>query len=209
MTLTTRRWAELFILFIALPIIMAFAIHPSRMWTVLLSSGALAIVLLHFTDTFRWNSRLQGRVHWRQTLALGAITLAIACGLCWWLLPDRLFLLIRERPLLLPVLAIAYPLILVLSQELIFRPLFFKRYGDLFRAQSHAITANAFLFSFAHLMYFHWVVFAMTFIGSFIFARGYLRGSFPQAMADHSITGLAIFASGLGWLFFSGGNVAQ
>jgi hypothetical protein len=58
-------------------------------------------------------------------------------------------------------------------------------------------------------MYFHWVVFAMTFIGSFIFARGYLRGSFPQAMADHSITGLAIFASGLGWLFFSGGNVAQ
>ena len=91
MTLTTRRWAELFILFIALPIIMAFAIHPSRMWTVLLSSGALAIVLLHFTDTFRWNSLLQGRVHWRQTLALGAITLAIASELCWWLLPRSPF----------------------------------------------------------------------------------------------------------------------
>ena len=209
MTLTTRRWAEIAILFVALPIIMAFAIHPTRMWTVLLSSAALAIILLHFTDTFRWNSLTEGTVNWRQTLALGAITFAVACALCWWLLPDRLFLLIRERPLLLPVLAIDYPIILVLPQELIFRPLFFKRYGHLFATQNHAITANACLFSFAHLMYFHWVVFLMTFIGSFIFARGYLRGSFPQAMADHSIAGLAIFASGLGWLFFSGGNVVQ
>ena len=203
------RWAELLILFVALPIVMAFAIQPTRMWAVLLSAGALAIILLHFTDEFRWDDLTIGPVKWRQTLALGMITFGVACALCWWLLPDRLFLLLRERPVLLPVLVIVYPLVLVLPQELIFRPLFFKRYGALFQSENMAIAANACLFSFAHLMCFHWVVFLMTFIGSFIFARGYLRGSFPQAMADHSITGLAIFASGLGWLFFSGGNVVQ
>jgi hypothetical protein len=203
------RWFELLILFVALPVVMAFGIDPSRMWTVLLSSGALAVVLLNFTEGFKWSSLLVGRVKWPQTLALGGVTLVVASILCWWLLPDRMFLLIRERPLLLPILAIAYPLILVLPQELIFRPMFFKRYGHLFGTENQSIWANAILFSFAHLMYFHWVVFVMTFVGSFIFARGYLRGSFPQAIADHSIAGLAIFASGLGWLFFSGGNVVQ
>jgi len=30
-----------------------------------------------------------------------------------------------------------------------------------------------------------------------------------QTIALHSIAGIAIFASGLGWLFYSGGNLAQ
>jgi len=205
----TLRWIELAVLFVGLPLIMAFAIDPTRMWTVLISSGVLALILLHYTDEFRWGDLLRGGIDWKQTAALGVVTLIAATILCWVLLPDRLFILLLEMPLFLPILAIAYPIILVLPQELIFRPLFFKRYGHLFGTENIAIFANAVLFSFAHLMYFHWVVFLMTFIGSFIFARAYLRGSFPQAMADHSIAGLMIFLSGLGWLFYSGGNVVQ
>ena len=203
------RWLELLILFIGMPIVMAYAINPSNMWIVLLTSGAVAIGLLHFTADFTWRSLRQGRINWRATAILAIVTLITASILCWWLLPDHLFQLMSERPSLLLFLAIAYPIILVLPQELIFRPLFFKRYGTLFGGETQAIWVNAVLFSFAHLMYFHWIVFAMTFIGSFIFARGYLRGSFPQAMVDHSIAGLMIFASGLGWLFYSGGNVVQ
>ena len=203
------RWLELLILFIGMPIVMTYAINPSNMWIVLLTSGAVAIGFLHFTTGFTWRSLRQGRINWRATAILAIVTLITASILCWWLLPDHLFQLMRERPYLLPFLAIAYPIILVLPQELIFRPLFFKRYGTLFGGETQVIWANAVLFSFAHLMYFHWIVFAMTFISSFIFARGYLRGSFPQAMVDHSIAGLMIFASGLGWLFYSGGNVVQ
>tara|TARA_R110002096_G_scaffold119038_5_gene257775 strand:- start:3520 stop:4134 length:615 start_codon:yes stop_codon:yes gene_type:complete len=203
------RWLELAILFVGLPIVMAYAIDPSWMWIVLLSAGLVAIVLLYFTEGFTWHSLRQGTINWRASAILGIVTLVIASVLCWWLLPDRLFFLARERWYLLPILAVAYPIILVLPQELIFRPLFFKRYGGLFGNETQAIWVNAILFSFAHLMYFHWVVFAMTFVGSFIFARGYLRGSFPQAMLDHSIAGLMVFVSGLGWLFYSGGNVAH
>lgn len=205
----TIRWIELLALFVGLPIIVALFVDPTKMWTILLSAGAVSIVLLHLTDGFRWRSLLDGQINWRAAFALGGITLIASTVLCWWLLPDRLFLLVRERPLFLPVLAIAYPIILVLPQELIFRPLFFKRYGHLFPTQNVAILVNAILFSLAHLMYWHWVVLLLTFIGSFIFARGYLRGSFKQALVDHSIAGLMIFVSGLGWLFYSGGNVVQ
>jgi hypothetical protein len=203
------RWWELLALFVGLPIVMAYAIDPSNMWIVLISSGVLAVGLLHCTDNFAWRSLRRGQINWRATALLAVVTFVVASVLCWWLLPDRLFLLIRERPYIIPLLAVVYPVVLVLPQELIFRPLFFKRFSTLFRSESQACWANAFLFSFAHLMYFHWVVFAMTFIGSFIFARSYLRGSFPQAMLDHSVAGLMIFASGLGWLFYSGGNVVQ
>lgn len=209
MTKQTQRWIEMIVLFVGVPLVMAFAIHPTRMWTVLIGSGVLAFVLLQTTADFRWRDLLRGGINWKQTAALGIVTLISATLLCWILLPDRLFMILREFPLFLPVLAIGYPIMLVLPQELIFRPLFFKRYGDLFGSENMAIFVNAVLFSFAHLMYFHWVVFLMTFVGSFIFARAYLRGSFPQAMADHSIAGLVIFASGLGWLFYSGGNVVQ
>ena len=203
------RWIELIALYVGLPVFVAFFVDPTKMWTVLLTAGAVSVVLLHVTNGFRWRDLRDGQIEWRSFWLLGLITLVVGTALCWWLIPDRLFLLVRERPLFLPLLAVAYPLILVLPQELIFRPLFFKRYAHLFPSQNVAIWVNAVLFSLAHLMYWHWVVLLLTFIGSFIFARGYLRGSFKQAFADHSIAGLMIFISGLGWLFYSGGNVVQ
>jgi membrane protease YdiL (CAAX protease family) len=107
-------------------------------------------------------------------------------------------------------IAILYPIFLVIPQELIYRALFFERYGYLFSSQRQAIFINALLFSFGHLMYWHIVVWFMTFIGSFIFSYAYLRpNGFMQTIALHSIAGIAIFASGLGWLFYSGGNLAQ
>lgn len=203
------RWAELIVLFVGGPIVMALFIDPSRMWTVLIGSGVLGIVLLNRTAGFEWDSLRRNVINWRGFVLLGILVLAVASVLCWWLLPERLFLIFREYPVFIFVLAIAYPIILVIPQELIYRVLFFKRYGDLFASERTAIFVNAVLFALAHLMYWHWVVFAMTFIGSFIFARNYLRGSFLEAVAYHSIAGLMIFASGLGWLFYSGGNVVQ
>lgn len=203
------RWAELILLFIGVPVILALLLPPDRMWIILLASTALGIFLLHQTDGFAWRRLWSGRIDWAATALLGVVTLGAAASLCWWLLPEHLFRILRTMPWFIPVLSIGYPILLVLPQEIIFRPLFFERYGALFANQTIAVWVNAVLFAFAHLMYWHWVVFLLTFIGSFIFARAYLRGSFPHAVALHTIAGLMIFLSGLGWLFYSGGNVAQ
>lgn len=202
-------WAEFLLLFLGVPLVLALALDPQQMRYVLIGSALLGAFLLAITPSFRWVSLIEGRVSWTGFFVLGFVTLIVSVILCMLLLPERLFLILTEMPLLVPILAIGYPIILVLPQELIFRPLFFERYGKLFRSETQAIWINAGLFSFAHLMYWHWVVFLLTFVGSFIFTRSYLRGSFPEAIAYHSIAGLMIFMSGLGWLFYSGGNVAQ
>ncbi|MCP5071723.1 MAG: CPBP family intramembrane metalloprotease [Rhodobacteraceae bacterium] len=203
------RWAELLVLFVAVPAVLALLLPPGAMYPVLIGAGLLGVCLLHVTDGFSWRE-LFGPVFVVPALVFGAITLVLATGLCLWLLPDRLLFLPRFAPVMLLLIAALYPLLLVLPQELIYRPLFYCRYGRLFRSENQAVWANATLFSFAHLMYWHWVVFTLTFVGSFIFSNAYLRqNSFPQALVLHAAAGIAIFASGLGWLFYSGGYVAQ
>ncbi len=203
------RWLELLALFVAGPLVLALALPPSAMYPALIAACIVGAVLLHFTPGFRWRS-LSGSIQLKAVALFGVITLLLASLLCLWLLPERLFFLPRQNPAILLMIAAAYPLILVLPQEVLYRPLFYRRYGHLFGSQNRAVWANAVLFSLAHLMYWHWLVFLLTFIGSFVFSHAYLKqNSFPQALALHSVAGVMIFASGLGWLFYSGGNVAQ
>lgn len=208
-TYPVTRWVEFSVLFVAMPLVLALVLPPSAMYGVLTAGGVVGLILLHLTPGFRWRELL-GPVAVMPALVLGGVTFVAASALCWVVLPDRLWLLLTgERPAILLMIALLYPPVLVLPQELIFRPLFFRRYGGLMPAGS-AVWVNAAVFSLAHLMYWHWVVLTLTFVGSVIFARSYLQGrGFVQAVLLHSVAGIAIFASGLGWLFFSGGYVAQ
>ncbi|WP_245999076.1 CPBP family glutamic-type intramembrane protease [Paracoccus methylarcula] len=90
-----------------------------------------------------------------------------------------------------------------IAARLIFRPLFFHRYGSLLPEGRGAIAINALIFSFAHLMYWSWVVAAMTFVGGWIFARAYLRHGFPAAWILHAVAGNLLFAVGMGYYFWS------
>ena len=204
-----RLWAEVILLFLAVPLVLAFFLPPSALYPVLGAATIVGIILLHLTPGFTWRSLL-GLVHWGQVAGFGVLVFAVASALCAWLLPDRVWFLLRnENLVIIAMLTLLYPPILVFPQELVFRPLFFERYGSLFRSEAQRHGVNALLFSLAHLMYWHWVVLLLTFVGSFVFSMAYRRVSFLQAMALHSIAGIAVFASGLGWFFYSGGHVVQ
>lgn len=202
------RVAECFALFIGVPLVLALLLPPSAMYPVLTLAGLAGMALLHVTPGFEWRDLL-GPVRLLPVLTFGALTFAVASALCWVILPDRFWFLIQSQPSILIMIAFLYPPFLVLPQEIIYRPLFFRRYGALFPGQS-AIWVNAVLFSLGHLMYWHWAVMLLTFLGSFVFAWAYLQErGFMQTMALHAIAGFAVFASGLGWLFYSGGAVVQ
>jgi membrane protease YdiL (CAAX protease family) len=200
---------ELLILFVGVPLVLALALPPSALYPVLFLAALVGVVLLHYTEGFQWRS-LRGPLHWMPVFWLALITMVFATALTLWLLPDRFLGLPKQAPAMLLVIAVFYPLVLVIPQEIVFRPLFFTRYGGLFATRAQAVLANAFLFSLAHLMYWHWVVLLLTFCGSLVFSWAYLnKNSFPLAVVLHSVAGIIIFASGLGWLFYSGGNVLQ
>ena len=202
-----RLWGEVAVLFVGVPLVLAFLLPPEQMFTVLGAMTGAGILLLHRTPGFKWGGLLAGwrDIPWGLVAGFAAAT-ALVAGLATWILfPHNLLRLPLNLPRLWLMIMIAYPLVSALTQELLFRPLFFRRYGALFGTPRVAIGLNAALFSFAHLMYWNALVAAMTFAGGLVFAWVYeVRRNFPAAVLLHSLGGQIVFTSGLGVLFYSG-----
>jgi len=91
------------------------------------------------------------------------------------------------------------------ESELVYRPLFFRLYGRLFRSERWALVANAALFGLGHLFYMNPVTILSTMAAGAIFAAAYLRSqSFLLAVILHALAGQIVFTSGLGVFFYHG-----
>lgn len=202
-------WAEFAALYLAVPLAIAVALPPRHLFTALFGFTLLGLGLLWHTGGFDWRALLRGwgRVPWGEAGLVVLALLAAGLVLLSAFRPEALFALPRHRPEFLLVIWALYPLLSALPQELIFRPLFFHRYGVLMPHGRAAILVNAAIFSFAHLMYWSPVVAAMTFVGGWLFARAYLTRGFPAAWVLHALAGNVIFAVGLGTWFYSGNVV--
>lgn len=200
-----RLWAEFGMLFIAVPVAIAAILPASSMFPALFAATALGVVLLHLTPGFSWRELGRGRVD-----GLFVAGFALACFCCamavsWVTTGGRPFDFAAANPALMVAILILYPVLSALPQELVFRPLFFRRYGPILPEGAAGLILNAAVFSFAHLMYWSWIVAAMTFAGGLAFAWAYrVRGSFPLAVVLHAVAGQIVFVLGLGMFFYSG-----
>jgi len=165
--------------------------------------------LLWLTGGFQWRVLVRGwrRMPWLELAGIAAATLVAGWIILTISHPDARFAIIRNRPEFLLVIWTFYPILSALPQELIFRPLFFHRYGAILPHGNAALALNAAIFAFAHLMFWSWIVAIMTFVGGWIFARAYLRHGFPAAWALHAVAGNVLFAVGMGAYFYAGNVV--
>lgn len=216
-TNATWLWVEFLALFVIAPSLLATVLDPSQMFPALFGVTALGIALLWFTPDFRWRTLFEGvsSLNWSFVFVFSVAT-AITCYVVITATrPDALFFLFsNEAPRLsngwpiIIMIALFYPIVSALPQELVFRPLFFRRYEPILPEGFAAIVLNAGLFSLAHLMYWSWIVAAMTFFGGLAFAISYeRRNNFAEAVILHSIAGVIVFAFGLGVYFYSGNVV--
>jgi membrane protease YdiL (CAAX protease family) len=210
-----RRWrlrAEFTAFFVVMPVLIAVSLPPERMFAALFAFTALGVGLLHVTPNFSWRDLFSGliRLDWRFIGIFTLVTLATASTVVLAFEPAAFLNLARTQPGLLVMILCLYPLFSALPQEVVFRPLFFRRYGDILPDGLWGrLALNAVLFSWAHLMYWNWIVLAMTFFGGLAFAYAYeARRNFPEAVILHAISGNIVFALGLGLYFYSG-NVAR
>ncbi|WP_348524709.1 CPBP family intramembrane glutamic endopeptidase [Paracoccus marinaquae] len=205
-----RPWlaVEFAALYIGAPLAIAFLLPPHRMFTALFLFSIAGLLLLWRTGGFQWRNLIRGRrMPWWEVLGIAVATLGAGVVILSLSRPEALFAMLRARPEFLLLIWCFYPILSALPQELIFRPLFFHRYGALMPSGKAAIAVNAAIFSFAHLMYWSWVVSAMTFVGGWFFARAYLRHGFPAAWMLHAVAGNILFAVGMGYYFYSGNVV--
>ena len=194
-------------LFIGVPLVMlaTFGLYP--LFPVILALAGLAAALLWRTPGFRFRELLSGPVigEWRLVIGVFLATAATCMAVAALLVPDQLFAIPLERPGLWIAIMVFYPLLSAAPQELIYRPLFFRRYGHLFPNERSAIAANAVLFGVGHLFYMNPVTILMTIFAGAIFAVAYLRhGSFLLACLLHGMAGQVVFTIGLGQFFYHG-----
>ncbi|WP_328803218.1 CPBP family intramembrane glutamic endopeptidase [Ruegeria haliotis] len=203
----TRLQFEFGLFYVAAPLLIAVLLPPNWMFPALFGFTGLGIVLLHGTSGFQWSELRYDWANWSwRELALFLVVMSVFCvALIQVIRPDAAFFLLRRQPELLVAIWIGYPLASALPQELLFRTLFFRRYHAILPGGRGAYLLNAAVFSFAHLMYWSWIVAAMTFAGGLLFTWAYRkRGSFVYAVILHAIAGNIIFAVGLGIYFYSG-----
>ena len=204
-----RLGAEFAVLFLGLPLVLAFGLPPSIMWTLLACSFVLGLGLLAITPGFRFREFLEGRPSpgWWTAPAFALGAGAGIWGLTAWLIPGALFWMPQRMPELWLTILVAYPILSALPQEAVFRVLFFRRYGALFPSKAAAVATNAGVFALAHLFLWNWVALLLTAAGGAIFSLAYLhRGGrnfwFPVLL--HAIAGWLIFSIGLGRFFYHG-----
>jgi len=203
----TRLWVEFLALFLGVPIAMAafFGLYP--LFPVLIGFTVVAMILLALTPGFSARELLRGPVltEWRLIAVFGLGCLILTFGLAQALVPERYLEMPRHRPELWLTIMALYPIFSAIPQELIFRPLFFRRYGRLFRNDGLALAANSAAFGMAHLFYMNPVTIALTCLGGLVFGWVYLRyGSVLLAILLHALAGQLVFTSGLGIYFYHG-----
>ncbi len=202
-----RLWGEFGVLFVAIPVLMAALKQAGALWTVMGAMSVAGVVLFALTPGVRWKALAEGGIlrHWRFVLLFTAVTCALTIGLVQWLTPWRFLQLPLEAPALWVRIMALYPILSALPQELVFRALFFERYGGLFPNTRISLFVNAAVFALAHLFYANWIALSLTFFGGLAFAWAYARmRSFPLAFILHALGGQIVFTSGLGWFFYHG-----
>ncbi len=129
------------------------------------------------------------------------IALFVGVG-TYFLRPDKLFYVVKNRPKLILIVFFAYPLLSAIPQEVLYRSFFFKRYQSLFGPGQLIIFVNALCFSFLHVIYNNWVALTFTFVGNYLYTSTYLKKkSFGLVCIEHSLYGLLMFLIGLGDFF--------
>jgi membrane protease YdiL (CAAX protease family) len=168
----------------------------------------VAAVLLHLTPGWRWRELvdLRGLLRWLPFVAgFAALAAGVIAALVLWLAPGAFLSMPQHRPELWLTIMALYPVLSVLGQEIVFRPLFFRRYGFLLGGPWPRILVNAFVFALAHLFYQNWIALSLTFAGGAAFGYAYEKsGSFPVVFLMHMLAGQALFTLGLGGFFYHG-----
>ena len=202
-----RLISELLVLFIIFPLMFAFDVFGIPLMLILTITGLLVFLFLRYDDTFdnaQFNNWKQGKSQLKHILLLFGISAVTMVVMIYFIDKKRMFFLVYKMPWLLLIISIFYPLFSVLPQSLIFRSLFFHRYDNLFKNETLKIILSGLFFSLGHILYKNILVLALAFIAGVIFACHYSKTkSLTMNVFEHSIYGVWLFASGLGYFFVS------
>lgn len=198
---------ELLLLFFALPLLLLRLRTRLILPALWLGTAGTLPWLLHepgFHSQWLWN-QAGLRTALPSMLLLFILAAALLMGLVRVRAPEKLWQLPRQNPRLWLLVLVAYPVLSVYPQELLYRGFFFARYAPLFPAASMMVAASAVTFGFAHILFRNRTAVVLATVGGVIFGVRYLAsGSLAACSLEHALYGGWIFTVGLGESFYHG-----
>lgn len=216
------RRLESLLLYAGLPAVLAFLPQwVERQWEIrlnawvvptLLVASAIALAYLKRSGLLGRGEALRLRdVTWRnwcRMLARFATCAALLTLLLSFYRPDWLLSFPRRNPRFWLVVCVAYPLVSVLPQGLLYRALWEKRYAPGLSETASLLLGAAF-FAWAHIVFHNVWACAFTFIGGLFFLSTYRRtASLLFSGIEHALYGDFLFTIGWGAFFYEGTQAA-
>jgi uncharacterized protein len=119
--------------------------------------------------------------------------------------PELEFNFVRQHPAFWAVVMVAYPVVSVYPQGILYRAFFFERYASIFPGKWTMIVASAAAFAFLHIIFRNSLAVALTFGGGLLFAARYAEtNSLAVSSFEHALYGCWLFTVGLGQYFYHG-----
>jgi membrane protease YdiL (CAAX protease family) len=199
---------EFLIVFIALPL--AYRFSPVRvpalplLWVV---AGYALWQLLRdprFDRVHLWNPAPLPH-HFGSIFAIFVIVAALLWLGVHLFKPSLVWSFVRQNPTLWAIVMVAYPILSVYPQAILYRAFFFERYATLFPGKWTMILASAAAFAFLHIVFRNTLAVALTFAGGLLFAFRYAEtNSLFTSSVEHALFGCWLFTIGLGQYFYHG-----
>lgn len=208
--LSFPREAELGLLFLVAPTVLAVYMRPGLLFPAIWLLAAMSLGLLLMDPTFErrrlWNA---GGVlaEWKRIVLRFVVCAPLLTLVLFLMSPERLLSLPMHRPGLWAVIMVGYPLVSVYPQEVAFRAMVMHRYAGLFSLGWMLIAVNALVFGYAHIIMHNWWAVAFSAVGGVFFGVTYRRsGSLLAASVEHALYGCFLFTIGWGSFFYSGAS---
>lgn len=200
-----KLWAELFLFFGAIPLLMAvLSLERALLMALWIATFCIGYSYHKRKIELRefWNAKAVAKAPLIPVFWLWLACMAFLAFAVWLLLPERFLSFPLERPGRWALVMVLYPIVSVLPQEIIFRVFFFRRYAPLFGEKCLPL-ASGLIFGFAHIILLNWVAVVLSSVGGYIFARTYAKTrSLALVCLEHTLYGCLVFTVGLGPYFY-------
>ncbi len=217
-TIWRRVWLtlELLLIYLAVPLAVWSAVHDHRLPVFIALMPVLVVIIafLVVDPSFSMRREFTRLFGWKTFLSI-LVVFAIGGGAVAYYVhtyhPHWLFEFPRNRPQTYQRVMLLYPVMSVITQELVYRTFFFHRYGVLFGpAHWLAILLNGVLFGFGHIVIGTDLALYGTMATGVLFALRYaVTRSFWAVFIEHWLWGALVFTVGLGRFFFAGVGIAS
>ncbi len=198
---------EFLVLFLAVPALVFYNVMPFSKIGILLGFTLLCTMLLLLDNRFNrkklWNVRGLHK-SLRGILARFIPAAFFLVVIILMLEPESLFNMVRNDFNAWLFVVIAYPLLSVYPQEIIYRAFVFHRYESIFPKQRFMIHVNAISFGYLHIIFGNYPAIFLTYGAGYLFARTYAESKSLLAVSiEHALYGILIFTVGFNHYFLN------